>query len=60
MQVGDLVKKGKKNWERCKYLRKKAINIEMDPVSSRSLRITPAFYATQVGLWTIQSIFFSQ
>ena len=40
----------KKNCERCRYLRKKAINIEMDPVSSHSLSIAPAFYATQVDL----------
>ena len=43
MQGTDLVKKVKKNCERCRYLRKKAINIEMGPVSSHSLRIVPAF-----------------
>ena len=50
MQGRDLVKKVKKNCERCRYLRKKAINIEMGPVSSHSLRIAPAFYAAQVDL----------
>ena len=50
MQGRDLVKKVKKNCERCGYLRKKAINIKMGPVSSHSLRIAPAFYATQVDL----------
>ena len=50
MQGIDLVKKVKKNCERCRYLRKKAVNIEMGPVSSHSLRIALAFYATQVDL----------
>ena len=50
MQGRDLVKNVKKNCERCRYLRKKAINIEMDPVSTHNLRIAPAFYATQVDL----------
>ena len=48
MQVRDLLKKVKKNCERCRYLRKKEINIEMGPVSTHNLRIAPAFYATQV------------
>ena len=48
MQVRDLVKKVKKNCETCRYLRQKAINIEMGPVSTYNLRIPPAFYATQV------------
>ena len=51
MQSRDLVKNVKKNRERCRYLRKRAINIEVGPVSSRSLRIEPVFYATQVDLW---------
>ena len=50
MQSRDLVKNIKKNRERCRYLRKKAIDIEMGPVSSHSLRIEPLFYATQVDL----------
>ena len=50
MHGRDLVKKVKKNCERCRYLRNKAINIEMGPASSHSLRIAPAFYATQVDL----------
>ena len=45
-QGRDLVKKVKKNCERYKYLGKKAIYIEMCPVSSHTLRIAPAFYAT--------------
>ena len=51
MQGRDLVKKAKKNCERCRYLRKKAINIEMGPVSTHNLRRAPAFSATQVDLF---------
>ena len=50
MQGRDLVKKAKKNCERCRYLRKKAINIEMGPVSTHNLRRAPAFSATQGDL----------
>ena len=50
MQGRDFVKKVKKNCERCRYFRKKTINIEMGSVSSDSLRIAPTFYATQVDL----------
>ena len=50
MQGRDLVKKVKKNYERCRYLRKKAINIEMGPVPTHNLRTAPAFYATQINL----------
>ena len=50
MHGRDVVKKVKKNCERCRYLRNKAINNEMGPASSHSLRIAPAFYATQVDL----------
>ena len=50
MQGRDLVKKVKKNCERCRCLRKKAINIEMVPVLSHSLKIAPAFHATPVDL----------
>ena len=62
MQGTDLIKKVKKNCERCRYFRKKAINIEMGPVSIHNLRITSAFCATQVDLhlWTIKSIFSSE
>ena len=49
MQGKDLIKKVK-NCERCRYLRKKAINIEMSPVSTHNLRIAPAFYVIQVDL----------
>ena len=38
----------KKNCERCRYLRKKSVETEMGPVSTHTLRIAPAFYATQV------------
>ena len=48
MHDRDLVKKVKKNCERGRYLRKKAINTEMGPVLSHSLRIALAFNATQV------------
>ena len=50
MQGRDLVKKVKKKCERCRYLRMKAINIEMGPVLTQNVRIAPAFYATQVHL----------
>ena len=50
MQCRDLVKEMKKNCKRCRYFRRKAINIEVGSVSSHSLRIAPAFYATQVDL----------
>ena len=50
MQGRDLVKKVKKNCERCRYLRMKAINIEMGPVLTQNVRIAPSFYATQVHL----------
>ena len=49
-QIRDLVKEVKKNCERCRYLRKKAISIKMGLVSTHNLRIAPAFYATEVGL----------
>ena len=55
MQGRGLVKKVKKNCERCRYLRERAINIEMGPLSTHSLRIAPAFYSSW-PLWTIQSI----
>ena len=45
MQGRDLVKKVKKNCERCRYLKKKAINIEMGPVSTHNLRTALAFKA---------------
>ena len=48
MQGRDLVKKVKKNCERCRYLREKAIDSEMGPVSTHNLRIAPAFYVIQV------------
>ena len=50
MQGRDLVKKVKKNCERCIYLNQKAIIIEMGSISVHNLRKAPAFYATQVDL----------
>ena len=50
MHDRDLVKKVKKNCEGCRYLRKKAINIEIGPVSTYSLRIASEFYVTQADL----------
>ena len=45
-----LVKKFKVNCIRCRYLRKKFIDVEMGPVSSQNLTIAPAFYSTQVDI----------
>ena len=50
MHGRDLFKEVKKNCERCRYLRKTAVNIEMGSVSTHNLRIAPAFYATQGDL----------
>ena len=50
MQGRDLFKKVKKNCERCRYLGKKAITIEMSSASTHNLGIASAFYATQVDL----------
>ena len=49
-QIRDLVKEVKKNCERCRYLRKKAISIKMGLVSTHNLRVAPAFYTTEVDL----------
>ena len=43
IQGRDLIKKVKKNYERCRYLRKKAINIEMDPGLTGNLRKASSF-----------------
>ena len=45
-----LVKKFKVNCIRCRYLRKKFIDVEMGPVSNQNLTIAPAFYSTQVDI----------
>ena len=43
----DLVKKIKTQCERCRYLTKKVIDVEMGPISKHSITIAPAFYAAQ-------------
>ena len=50
MQSRDLVKKVKKNCERCRYLRKRTVNIEMGPVLTHNSIIASAFCVTQVDL----------
>lgn len=45
-----LVKTIRKSCERCRYLVKKTIAVEMGPVSKHNLMIAPAFYVTQVDL----------
>ena len=46
----ELVKKIKLHCERCRYLRKKTIKVEMGPVSKHNITIAPPFYSTQVDL----------
>lgn len=46
MQGRNLVIKIKKNRKRCRYLKKKAITIEMGPVLAQNLRTAPEYYAT--------------
>ena len=45
-----IVKNIKRLCHRCRYLKKKTIEIIMDTVSEYSLKIAPAFYITQVHL----------
>ena len=45
------MKKIKTQCERCRYLRKKFIDVEMGPISKHSLTIAPAFYATQADIY---------
>ena len=45
-----LIKNVSKSCERCRYLRKKTIDISMGPISSHELNIAPAFHTTQVDL----------
>lgn len=40
----EVVKKIKVSCERCRFLRKKTIELEMGPVSNHNLNIAPAFY----------------
>ena len=46
----NLVKMFRKNCERCRYLARRTIEIEMGPVSGQNLTIAPAFYITQVDI----------
>ena len=46
----DLVKRFKKNCERCRYLEKRTIQVAMGPVSQHNLTVAPAFYISQVDL----------
>ena len=45
-----MVKMFGQNCERCRYLAKRTIEIEMGPVSGHNLTIAPAFYITQVDI----------
>ena len=45
-----MVKMFRQNCERCRYLAKRTIEIEMGPVSAHNLTIAPAFYITQVDI----------
>ena len=45
-----LVKLFRKNCERCRYLAKRTIDIEMGAVSTQNLTIAPAFYISQVDI----------
>ena len=46
----ELVKKFTKSCERCRFLRKKTVEVAMGPVSEHQLRIAPSFYVSQVDL----------
>ena len=46
----ELVKKIRIHCERCRYLRKKTIEVEMEPISKCNIKIAPAFYSTQTDL----------
>ena len=46
----DVVKKIKQYCERCRYLRKKLIEVQMGPISKHTITIAPAFYATQADI----------
>ena len=45
-----LVKSVRTSCERCRYLMKKTIDIEMGPISPHNLMIAPAFYSTQLDI----------
>ena len=44
------MKKIKTQCERCRYLRKKVTDVEMEPISKHSITIASAFYATQADI----------
>ena len=46
----DLIKLVRKRCERCRYIAKQTINVEMGPISDQKLNIAPPFYSTQVDL----------
>ena len=46
----ELVKKIRRNCERCRYLAKRTIEVSMGPISKHNLTIAPPFYVTQVDL----------
>ena len=46
----ELVKRIKRDCERCKILAKRTIEVSMGPVSTTNITIAPAFYYTQVDL----------
>jgi hypothetical protein len=46
----ELVRKFIKSCERCKFLKKKTIEVIMGPVSDHQLRIAPSFYVSQVDI----------
>ena len=50
MEGRELVKKVRRNCERCRYLAKRTIEVCMGPTSSYNLTIAPAFFITQVDL----------
>ena len=45
-----IVKTIKRNCQRCRYLKKKTIDIAMGPLSECNLKIAPAFYNTQLDI----------
>ena len=47
----ELIKRFKVNCTRCRFLRKKFIDIEMGPISNHNLKIAPPFYASQVDIF---------
>ena len=46
----ELVKRIKRDCERCKILAKRTTEVSMGPVSTTNITIAPAFYYTQVDL----------